>query len=339
MVEISYPHILDSRGTNYAFSCPDGTECSRTVCQPPPKTIFSPSVKTVIPPPTTTTGGDGAIHVYTPPPIVTTASVIVTSTWVSSYIPKNSPTTKLVPSPSFIDQRPPIAQQVSDARKLKGGAIGGIVAGSIVAILVILSAVIFTWRRLSGRGNTDGAGGFGGTKSSGRNRHMATAGGTYNPYLIGGTARRQNDSKFGRSGSGSSGGYRGTTALGANQRNRGSDPFYTPGTTAASSDGGEKSFNSSTLATLQPTTPPGGMSPPGGMPPPIFHEADGTPIQQPAPYADMNPQDAYAMELAGEPQPLPVQRWHVTNPDLESLSSRAPSRVGYGGPVHTGTNF
>lgn len=302
---------------------------------------------TLTPPPISTTL-DGIIQIITPSPIVTQQYETYTMTQTSIFI-KDPPSTVFRRPTTTPTQLQPVAQQVSDARKLKGGAIGGIVAASIVAALVILSAVIFTWRRLSGRGNTDGADGFGGAKLSGQKRKwglrnklhmddMTVTSGTYDPFSVGATARRQHDSKFGRSGSGSSGGYRGTTTLGGNQRNRGSDPFYPPGTTAASSDGGEKSLNSTTVVTLQPTTPPGGASPP------VFYEADGIPIQQPAPYANMNPQDVYVMELAsGEPQPLPIQRWHVTNPDLESLSSRAPSRVGYGvpdrTPVHTGTNF
>lgn len=256
---------------------------------------------------------------------------------------------------SEVPQIPAEPQQASNARNLEGGAIGGIVGGSIVAVVVLLSAVVFTWRRLAGRGNFElpnvfGGGAFAGQKRkrslgrSGNVNDIAVTSGTYDPRSPGAAAQREQmllDSKFGRSASGSSGGggYRGATTLGGNKHNRSSDPFYPPGTTVAGSDGGEKAV-SPTVVSIHPVTPPGRISPPE------FFEADGTPIGPPqsAPYTDMNPQDVYVMEVDdGDPSPLPAQRWQVTNPDAESLSSRAPSRIGRGGgdrpQVHPGTNF
>ena len=288
------------------------------------------------------------------PPIVTYQFVTYTST-ATQTVTKVPPSTSFVsPNSTEVPQIPPVTQQVSSG-KLEGGAIGGIVAGGIIAVGILISAVIFTWRRLYGRGNFDLPTGFGGVAFGGLKRKRgagrkgatddgAVMSGTYDPNSPTGAAQRQKmlqGSKFGRSGSGSSeGGYRGATTLGGTKRNRGSDPFYPPGTTVAGSDGGDKSANSPTIVSIHPVTPPAGTAPP------VYYEADGVPLPPPhghGPYVDINPHDAYAVESPdGEPLPLPVQRWQVTNPDLESVSSRAPSRVGRGGDqiqVHPGTNF
>jgi len=305
----------------------------------------------VLPPPVTTTDSAGSVETKTLKPIVIQEIKTYTMTQI---ITKYSLTPFIVhPNSTEIPQVSPVPKQASNARKLEGGAIGGIVGGGIIAVVVLLSAVIFTWRRLYARGNFDLPTGFGGAAFGGHKRKRrsgrqgavddgAVMSGTYDPRSPGGAAQRQQmlqGSKFGRSASGSSGdGYRGATTLGGVKQNRGSDPFYPPGTTVTGSDGEDKSANSPTIVSIHPVTPPAGAGPP------VYHEADGVPIPPPTgPYGDMNPQDAYVMEIGdGSPLPLPVQRWQVTNPDQESVSSRAPSRVGHGGDrvqVHPGTNF
>ena len=301
----------------------------------------------MLPPPVTVTDSAGTVEIKTPGPIVT--RLIVTYTWTETRVVTKAPesTSYVHQNPTEIPQVPP-AQQASSARKLEGGAIGGIVGGGIIAVVVLLSAVIFTWRRLYARGNFELPTGFGGAAFGGHKRKRrsdrkgaiddgAVMSGTYDPHSPGGAVQRQQmlqGSKFGRSASGSSGGgYRGATTLGGAKQNRGSDPCYPPGTTVTGSDGEDKSANSPTIVSIHPVTPPTGGAPP------VYYEADGVPIPPPT-----NPQDAYAIEIGdGEPLPPPIQRWQVTNPDLESVSSRAPSRMGHGGgdriQVHPGTNF
>lgn len=309
----------------------------------------------MLPPLITTTDSAGSVETKTPEPIVT--QLVETYTIFETHVITKDPQSTIFvrPNSTEIPQVPAVPQQASNSRKLGGGAIGGIVGGGIIAVVVLLSAVIFTWRRLYGRGNFDLPTGFGGVAFGGHKRKRGSGrkgaidddgvvmSGTYDPHSLGGAAQRQQmlqQMKFGRTASGSSGGgYRGATTLGGTKKNRGSDPFYPPGTTVTGSDAEDKSANSPTVVSLNPVTPPAGVAPP------VYHEADGVPISPPtSPYVDMNPQDAYAMEIGdGEPLPLPVQRWQVTNPDPESVSSRAPSRVGHGGgdwiQVHPGTNF
>lgn len=259
-------------------------------------------------------------------------------------------------TPSGTPQTSPEAQEASSSRKLDGGAIGGIVAGGIAAVVILLSAIVFTWRRLSGRGNFELPSAFGGaafrkkkrrrSRGEGGNEHMggsAITSSSYNPHGPEGHKRLQ-DAKFGRSTSESSsgGGYRGT--MGGAGGNRGSDGYYPAGTTVSESDG-DKSLSSPTNI-VNPVTPPGATSPP------MLYEADGYAITPPAPpphppgpYAGFNDRDAYVMEVGdGEPMPLPVQRWQVTNPDVESVTSmsRLSSRAGNDREriqVHPGTNF
>ncbi|KAF8429059.1 hypothetical protein EV426DRAFT_207201 [Tirmania nivea] len=345
--------------------CPNGRRCARTTCEAQPTIITTSVVTTVLLPPLITTNNDGFVETKTPIPIVTQWVQTYTTVIATHIIMKEPPQSTILVRPNTTEpQVPPLSQQASSSRKLAGGAIGGIVGGGIIAVVVLLSAVIFTWRRLYARGNFDLPTGFGGVAFGGHRRKRgsgrkaaidegAVMSGTYDPHSPGGAAQRQQilqGSKFGRSSSGASGGgYRGATTLGGTKRNRGSDPFYPPGTTVAGSDGEDKSPNSPTIVSIQPVTPP------------VYYEADGVPLPPPpGPYVDMNPQGAYAVEIAGgEPLPLPVQRWQVTNPDLESVSSRAPSRVGHGGgdrvqvqggdraqvqggdrvQVHPGTNF
>jgi len=306
----------------------------------------------VLPPPVITTDSAGSVETKTRPPTVALIPTYTVRT--VTVITKLPPTTFFNPS-GTMTQAPVVTQHASSTRKLGGGAVGGIVGGGIIAVVVLLSAVIFTWRRLYARGNFDLPTGFGGVTFGGHQRKRgsgrgdaadggAIMSGTYDPHSSRRAAQRQQmlqDAKFGRSTSGSSGGggYRGATTLGGANRNRGGEPFYPSGTTVAASDGDDKLVNSQPVVSVHPVTPPAGATPP------VYYEADGGPLPlPPGSYAVMNHQDAYPVEIAdGEPSPLPVQRWQVTNPDLESVSSRAPSRVGQGRgdliQVHTGTNF
>lgn len=244
---------------------------------------------------------------------------------------KGPPQTKItIPTPYGEEpQASPIPINASNSRELKGGEIGGIVGGSVIAFVIIISAAIFTYKRLGGRGNFElpGMGMYGAGAFHKKKRNTGGSGGgigseaggvvtsgTYDPHNPNPVIQRQNMVQedglmFGRSGSGSSAdgrgeGYRGATTAQVNPRlnsfEKGSSGGYW---TSSGESEGNKSLTS--RVTVMPI-PPGGVTPPGQQmqqPGDEIYPVNRTSGQHSTPSQNTSPQQAYAQPYAPPPPP------------------------------------